>query len=195
MRLDWYHPNVKYMRLAIGEAVKNHREAGEHPIGAVLVRGKEVVAQSGNRCHLDCDPLAHAEIVVIRQGCSRLGTKRLDNCVLYVTHEPCPMCAWVMVMARLKMLIWGTDSTDAAKVLRVPQEFRIQKVPIDPIFSGGDGSDHGIHYFPHRYPEICHHLLLLCASQQPLDFGPPPFDDRVAVESRVWCRANLRGSR
>lgn len=192
MRLNHFHPDVKYMKMAIDEAVANFRSAGEHPIGAVLVHGQEVVARSGNRCHLDQDPTAHAEIIAIRQGCANLGTRRLNECVLYVTHEPCPMCVWAMVMARLEMLIWGTDGRDAAKLLRVPQEFRIQKSPIDPILSGGEGSDHGIHYFPHRYPEVCRHLLLLCSEQLPLDFGALPFDDRVAVDSRASMRKLLK---
>lgn len=192
MQLRCFHPDQKFMRVAIDMAVKNFRAANEHPIGAVLVHGEEIVAQSGNRCHMDQDPSAHAEIVVVRQSCAQLCTRRLDGCALYVTHEPCPMCVWAMVTARLGLLIWGTSREDARAFLRIPQEFRLQNEDIDSILAGARG-DRGISYFPHRYPEICQHLLLLCSEQRPLDFGPLPFNDRAAVESRAWCRKNLKG--
>jgi len=100
-------PDEKYM----GEALRQAEEAarcGEVPIGAVLVKDGQVLSADRNRREELNDAAAHAEILVIRQAGSLLGGWRLSGCTLYVTLEPCPMCAGAMVMARLDRLVYGT---------------------------------------------------------------------------------------
>ena len=92
--------------MAIEEALQASHE-GEVPVGAVLIREGEVVARNHNRSISLKDPTAHAEILVLREGASLLGNYRLTGCELYVTIEPCPMCAGAMVHSRLRRLIFG----------------------------------------------------------------------------------------
>jgi tRNA(adenine34) deaminase len=80
---------------------------GEVPIGAVVYRGEEVLAQAHNRRELDADPTAHAEILVLRQAAAKVGVWRLDGCSIAVTLEPCPMCAGALVNSRLQRLVYG----------------------------------------------------------------------------------------
>ncbi len=97
-----------YMDLALAEARKA-RDRGEVPVGAVLVvPGDAVVVSSGNRMRELRDPTAHAEILAIRAAAARLGSERLTGCDLYVTLEPCPMCAAAISFARLRRLYFGS---------------------------------------------------------------------------------------
>ena len=96
------------MQLAIDEA-RASAEAGEVPIGAVLVLGEIVLARSGNRTIRDCDPTAHAEMIVLREAARILGNYRLADTVLYVTLEPCAMCAGAIVQARVPRVVYGAD--------------------------------------------------------------------------------------
>ena len=95
-----------FMDLALKTA-KNAGKAGEVPIGCVVVRDYEVIATAGNRTLTDRDPTAHAEIVAIRQAAEAIGTERLAGCDLYVTLEPCTMCAGAISFARLRRLYYG----------------------------------------------------------------------------------------
>jgi len=104
-----------WMELALEEA----RAAPGHddvPIGAVVVHAGEVVGRAHNRREVDRDPTAHAEILAIRAAASHLGTWRLDGCTLYVTLEPCTMCAGALVLARLPRLVFGADDPKAGAV-------------------------------------------------------------------------------
>ena len=96
------------MQLALAEAQAS-AEAGEVPIGALLVREDTVLARSGNRTIRDNDPTAHAEIVVIREAARLLGNYRLAGTTLYVTLEPCAMCAGAIIQARIPRLVYGAD--------------------------------------------------------------------------------------
>lgn len=96
----------EFMELAVQEARQAAR-AGEVPVGAVLVQDGEVVARDHNRPISLNDPTAHAEILVLRAGANRVGNYRLNGCQLYVTIEPCPMCAGAIVHSRLSRLIFG----------------------------------------------------------------------------------------
>lgn len=98
--------DVDYMRLALREA-EHARARGEVPVGAVLVHGDEVIAAAGNSPIGQCDPGAHAEMLVLRAGGRALGNYRLDGTVLYVTLEPCLMCAAAMVHARVRRVVFG----------------------------------------------------------------------------------------
>lgn len=100
--------DVEFMRLALEEA-RAAAMAGEVPIGAVMVRDGVVLTRSGNRTIRDNDPTAHAEIVVIRETARLLGNYRLAGTTLYVTLEPCAMCAGAMVQARVPRLVYGAD--------------------------------------------------------------------------------------
>jgi tRNA(adenine34) deaminase len=95
-----------FMDLAL-EAAKKAGEAGEVPIGCVIVRGDEVIATAGNRTIADRDPTAHAEILAIRQAAEARGSERLVDCDLYVTLEPCTMCAGAISFARIRRLYYG----------------------------------------------------------------------------------------
>jgi tRNA(adenine34) deaminase len=96
-------------------------EAGEVPVGAVVVCGGEIVGRGGNRNLTDSDPTAHAEIVALRAAGAALRNHRLEDCELFVTIEPCAMCAGAMVHARLKRLIYGADDPKAGAVQSVMQ--------------------------------------------------------------------------
>jgi tRNA(adenine34) deaminase len=101
------------------EALRSARralEAGEVPVGAVVVCGGRVVGRGWNRNILDCDPTAHAEIVALREAGAAVGNHRLGECDLFVTIEPCAMCAGAMVHARIKRLIYGADDPKAGAV-------------------------------------------------------------------------------
>ncbi|MBA8877040.1 nucleoside deaminase [Phyllobacterium myrsinacearum] len=96
------------MELALAEA-RAAAKRGEVPVGAVLVRDGKVLAQAGNRTRELNDPTAHAEILVIRAGCASLDDERLTGCDLYVTLEPCTMCAAAISFARIRRLYYGAQ--------------------------------------------------------------------------------------
>lgn len=98
--------------------------AGEVPVGAVLVDAEgAIAAAAGNRIERDCDPTAHAELLVLRDGARRLGLKRLAGCDLYVTLEPCPMCAAAIGFARIRRLYFGAWDAKGGGVEHGPRIF------------------------------------------------------------------------
>ncbi len=106
--------DAEYMRLALEEA-RTAAAAGEVPVGAVVVLDDRVVARAANHTITDCDPTAHAEIVALRAAAKELGNYRLGSATLYVTIEPCSMCAGAIVQARLARLVYGcTDPKGGA---------------------------------------------------------------------------------
>jgi tRNA(adenine34) deaminase len=100
--------DMHYMQLALAEA-RTSAEAGEVPIGAILIHGEKVLASANNRTIRDNDPTAHAEIVVIREAARLLGNYRLTDTTLYVTLEPCAMCAGAIIQARIPRVIYAAD--------------------------------------------------------------------------------------
>jgi tRNA(adenine34) deaminase len=104
-----------FMDLALKTA-KNAGKAGEVPIGCVIVRNYEVIASAANRTLTDRDPTAHAEILAIRQAAERIGTERLVDCDLYVTLEPCTMCAGAISLARIRRLYYGAPDPKGGAV-------------------------------------------------------------------------------
>jgi len=98
--------HAAFMREALALA-DTAAELGEVPVGAVVVRDGRIVGRGHNRREIDHDPTAHAEILAIRDAAGRLGSWRLDGCCLYVTLEPCPMCAGAMVLARVDGCVFG----------------------------------------------------------------------------------------
>ncbi len=104
-----------FMDLALKTA-KNAGKAGEVPIGCVIVRGYEVIATAANRTLTDRDPTAHAEILALRQAADAIGTERLVDCDLYVTLEPCTMCAGAISLARIRRLYYGAADAKGGAV-------------------------------------------------------------------------------
>ena len=104
-----------FMGMALSEAQKA-ADAGEVPIGAVLTQDGVVIAQAHNLRETDKDATAHAEMLVIREGCRKLGRWRLSGTTLYVTIEPCPMCAGALVMSRVDRLVYGSPDFRAGAV-------------------------------------------------------------------------------
>ena len=121
--------DTHFMALALGEA-EAAGERGEIPIGAVIVCDGEVIAAAGNRTRELADVTAHAEVLAIRAAAERLGTERLTGCDLYVTLEPCTLCAAAISFARLRRLYYGAG---------------------DPK---GGGVEHGVRFF---HAVTCHH--------------------------------------
>ncbi|MDR3441224.1 nucleoside deaminase [Telmatospirillum sp.] len=117
------------MEIALAEA-EAAGERGEVPVGAVLIKDGRVLARAGNRVEEMSDPTAHAEILVLREAAGTLGNSRLDGCDLWVTLEPCPMCAAAISLARIRRLTFGA---------------------YDPK---GGGVEHGARVFDHA---TCHH--------------------------------------
>ena len=119
------------MRLALREA-ERAGEAGDVPIGAVLVREGEVVAAAGNERELRPDPTAHAEALVLREAARKLRGWRLPDSVLYVTLEPCAMCAGAIVLARVPRVVYGATDPKAGaagSVLNILDEPRLNHRP------------------------------------------------------------------
>ena len=111
-----------FMDLALKTA-ENAGKAGEVPIGCVIVRNYEVIASAANRTLTDRDPTAHAEILAIRQAAERIGTERLVDCDLYVTLEPCAMCAGAISFARIRRLYWAAGDPKGGAVEHGPRFF------------------------------------------------------------------------
>ena len=95
-----------FMDMALEEA-RAAQARGEVPVGCVIVRGSEVIVRAGNRTVADRDPTAHAELLALRAAAATIGSERLSDCDLYVTLEPCTMCAAAMSFARIRRLYYG----------------------------------------------------------------------------------------
>jgi tRNA(adenine34) deaminase len=104
--------DLEYLRAAIDEALAAERD-GEVPVGAVVVYEGAIVGRGNNRVLRDNDPTAHAEIVAMRAAGQALGNYRLENCTLYVTLEPCAMCAGAILHARIKRLVYAATDPKA----------------------------------------------------------------------------------
>ncbi|MCQ4022251.1 MULTISPECIES: tRNA adenosine(34) deaminase TadA [unclassified Ruminococcus] len=119
----------KYMRLALEQAHLAYK-IGEVPVGAVVVRNGEVVGTGYNRRETDKNAVAHAELIAIDNACKRLGGWRLWECELYVTLEPCPMCAGAIINSRIRRLVYGASDKKAGsiesvvKMLELPYNHR-----------------------------------------------------------------------
>ena len=106
---------TSFMAMALDEA-RAAGARGEVPVGCVIVRDGAVVASAGNRTLADRDPTAHAEIIAIRAAAVSLGSERLDGCDLYVTLEPCAMCAGAVAFARIRRLYYGAADAKGGAV-------------------------------------------------------------------------------
>jgi tRNA(adenine34) deaminase len=108
----------QWMEQALREAARAE-DAGEVPVGAIIVHSGQIIGRGGNRNRADSDPTAHAEIVALRAAGRALANHRLEGCEMFVTIEPCAMCAGAMVHARLARLVYGADDPKAGAVRSV----------------------------------------------------------------------------
>lgn len=107
--------DLRFMQAAL-EAARAADEMGEVPVGAVVVIEDAIVARAGNRTIVDCDPTAHAEMVALRGAAQKVGNYRLLGATLYVTIEPCAMCAGAMIQARIARLVYGAEDAKGGAV-------------------------------------------------------------------------------
>ncbi len=128
-----YHPDIAtepdahYMRLALNEALIALDE-GDVPVGAVVVRGERVIGRGHNQRERLNDPTAHAEMIALTAGAASVGSWRLDGCTLYVTLEPCVMCAGALVLARLQRVVFGAIDPKAGacgSLYQIPSDVRL----------------------------------------------------------------------
>lgn len=116
--MDTLSPDIMYMRMALREAEQAAIE-GEVPCGAVIILDGDVIGKAHNQTECLNDPTAHAEILAITQATQAVGNWRLNGAVMYVTKEPCPMCAGALVLSRIKKVVWGmTDPVRGGAVSR-----------------------------------------------------------------------------
>ena len=116
-------------------------EAGEVPVGAVITRDGEIIAESRNAMRGTLDPTAHAEMVAIRHAATRLGQARLDGCTLWVTLEPCAMCAAAMALARVESLRFGAEDPKGGGVVHGARIFAQPTCHHRPDVLGGIGEE------------------------------------------------------
>ena len=133
-------PLPEPMRLALDEA-RQSSLAGEVPVGAVVVRDGAIIASARNRMRSGRDPTAHAEMEALRSAGAVLGTERLDECDLWVTLEPCAMCAGAMALARIRRLYFAAPDPKGGAVLHGPMLFGQPTCHHAPEIYGGIGED------------------------------------------------------
>ena len=126
------------MRLAL-DAARDAAAAGEVPVGAVVMRGEEVVAVAANAPRARHDPTAHAEMLAIRAAAAALGDDRLADCDLWVTLEPCAMCAGAIALARIRRVYWGAPDVKGGAVDHGPRLFAQPTCHHRPELFGGIG--------------------------------------------------------
>ena len=124
------------MRLALSEA-ERAMEADEVPVGAVIVRGHQVIAAAHNQRETLADPTAHAEMIAITQAASALGDWRLTECTLFVTLEPCPMCAGAILQARIPHVVFGALDPKAGSVTSLYQLLEDRRLNHTASVTGG----------------------------------------------------------
>jgi tRNA(adenine34) deaminase len=120
VRADDVHSDELWMEEAL-RCAQRALEAGEVPVGAVVVRDGGIVGRGWNRNITDSDPTAHAEVIALREAGATVGNHRLEDCALFVTIEPCAMCAGALVHARIQRLVYGADDPKAGAVHSVLQ--------------------------------------------------------------------------
>jgi tRNA(adenine34) deaminase len=128
------------MRLALDQAAAAAK-AGEVPVGAVVVKDGQIIASAHNAPRRLCDPTAHAEIMAIRAAAAALGQERLEGCDLWVTLEPCPMCAGAIMHARLSRLYYAAPDPKGGAIEHAPHVFSQQTCLHRPEVYSGMGAD------------------------------------------------------
>lgn len=126
----------KFMRQALKEAQKAIA-IGEVPIGCVIVQEDKVIARGYNRRNTDKSVLCHAELSAIKKACKKIGDWRLEDCIMYVTLEPCPMCAGAIVQARIPKVIFGCSNPKAGAAGSVIDLLQIKQLNHQTAYEGG----------------------------------------------------------
>ncbi len=125
-----------YMLQALKEA-KKAQAIDEVPVGAVIIRNDKIIARGHNRREATQDPTAHAEIIAIRKACKKLGVWRLDGCQLYVTIEPCTMCAGTILWTRLDRIVYGAQDPKGGALGSSYNLFEQKNLNHHPAITGG----------------------------------------------------------
>ena len=133
-------PLPQPMRRAL-DLAQEAAQAGEVPVGAVVTCGDEVIAEAANAMRGSSDPTAHAEMVAIRAAAAKLGTSRLDRCTLWVTLEPCAMCAAAVALARMEALRFAAEDPKGGGVVHGPRIFAQPTCHHRPDVLGGIGEE------------------------------------------------------
>jgi tRNA(adenine34) deaminase len=128
--------DVRYMELALREA-ERAAEEGEVPVGSVIVHSDSVIGKARNQTQLLKDPTAHAEILAITQAAAALGDWRLLETTLYVTKEPCPMCAGAIVLARVPRVVWGVGDPQRGGAVSVFNILKSDALNHRPVIAPG----------------------------------------------------------
>lgn len=128
--------NEKYMKLAIQEAMKA-RDIDEVPIGAIIVKDDKVIARAHNLREKKQQSTAHAEILAIEKACKKLGTWRLEDCILYVTLEPCAMCTGATILSRIKHVVFGAKDPKGGCVESCIEMYKQQGFNHYPTYESG----------------------------------------------------------
>jgi tRNA(adenine34) deaminase len=128
--------DLRFMEAAIEVALEAER-SGDLPIGAVVVREGEIIAQAGNARSLDADPTAHAEVLALRAASQVVGGWRLHGCTLYVTLEPCTMCAGALVLARVDRVVYAATDPKAGAVESLYEVLSDKRLNHQPEVLGG----------------------------------------------------------
>lgn len=140
------------MERAINLARGKHDEGG-HGVAAVIVRGDEVISEAFTTINRDQDPTCHAEINAIKLASDKLNSKNLENCYLYTTYEPCPMCATAAIWARMEGIVYGASMEDETD--KCPQRIKIR---CSEVIEKGEPK---LELFPNFMREECKELLYL----------------------------------
>lgn len=119
------HSDNFYMKQAYKEATKALLK-DEVPVGAIIVKNNKIIARAHNLKETTTSPIAHAEILAIQKACKKLKSWHLDDCIIYVTLEPCPMCAGALMQSRVKRIVYGSKSYQDGAIESALKLFEIQ---------------------------------------------------------------------
>lgn len=132
--------NIKFMKAAIKEALKA-LDKDEVPVGAVIVKDGKIIARGHNLREKKQQATAHAEIIAIEKACRKLGTWRLDECDLYVTLEPCPMCTGATILSRIRKVVFGAYDPKGGSVVSTTSLYEIEEYNHHPKYVEGVMAD------------------------------------------------------
>jgi len=134
--LIMYNIDEKYMAEALKEAVKS-ANFDEVPVGAVIVKDGKIIARGHNLREKSNDPTSHAEINAIRKACKKLNSWRLEDCTIYVTIEPCSMCAGTLLWTRIKKIVYGAKDLKGGALVSSYSLFDVKNINHHPEIVGG----------------------------------------------------------
>lgn len=140
------------MNKFMNDAIKIAKKSGiDVPVGAIIVKNGEIIASACNEKEKNNDPTAHAEILAIKRAASILNNWRLDDCELYVTLEPCPMCAWAILQSRISAVYFGSSDKQYGALGSV--------IDLREIRNGGDGANYSLKVYSGILEEECDNVI------------------------------------